>query len=247
MNPLGRMAHAVLDLVFPRACMACDAQLDEIDVPLCAACAAGMAKCVSQPYCESCGSDVGPHLLRDGRCTDCQNRRPPYRRILRVGRYEGVLRDLILRFKVRDMPLLDQFLGQRMADIASFAAAGADLVVPVPAALRRLVQRRYQPSRLLAHPVAKRLGCGCVDALKLARNIDQQKNLSAAERVKNVRDAFAVASPAAVVGRAVCLIDDVLTTGATAREASRALRRAGAAQVVVVVLASTQENGVGPA
>src|SRR5262245_6347213 len=116
-----RMAIALLDAVFPRGCAACDRGIGPTDGALCTQCATKLAATVAPDYCGCCGTDVGPHLLRDGRCTDCRTRRPPFERFVRIGRYRGVLRDLVLQFKYRGAPTHDALLGDMLADLISSA------------------------------------------------------------------------------------------------------------------------------
>src|SRR5438477_2909436 len=107
---MGRILEIIgpaLDLVFPRGCAACDEPIQEAGVALCAKCAKALAATVAPDYCGCCGRDVGPFLVREGRCTECQNKRPHYERLVRIGRYRAVLRDLILTFKYRHAPMLD--------------------------------------------------------------------------------------------------------------------------------------------
>lgn len=235
------LAETILDLVFPRGCGACDAPLYEPGIVLCDDCSAGLAATVAAGYCGCCGEDLGPYLLRDGRCTECQAKRPGYERLFRVGRYRSVLRDLILRFKSGYMPILDAHLGDMMADVAAGAAELEDvsLLVPVPSPRRRTWQRKYQPSRLLADRIAERMRRPRVDALRLTRSIKPQKRLHADERAANVRGAFRVRHADEIAGQIVCVVDDVFTTGATMREAARVLRRGGAARVYGLVLATS--------
>jgi ComF family protein len=115
--------------------------------------------------------------------------------------------------------------------------AGASVLVPVPLHPRRLRQRGFNQSQLLARALGRLAGLPVADALARRVETATQTGLSAAARRRNVEGAFRAVRPAAVGGRVVVLVDDVLTTGATARACARALRDAGASAVRLLTLA----------
>lgn len=226
-------------VVFPPLCLACDEPLGGGDESLCADCAAALATECTGDYCRVCGGEPGPHLMAEWRCPECRAARPGYRALFRVGRYRAMPRQLILRFKYARIPILDALLGDLMhsAVAADSAALPADAVVPVPSPWRRTWQRGFQPTRLLADRIGMRLRRPRLDALRLARRIRPQKELTLGERTANVADAIAVRDNAPITGKRLLLVDDVCTSGATLREAARVLRRGGAATVDAVVFA----------
>jgi ComF family protein len=126
-----------------------------------------------------------------------------------------------------------------LEDPAARALVGSsDLLVPVPLHPRRLRERGFNQSAVLADEIARRTGCPvCPDALVRRTDTVPQAGLTAAARRRNVRDAFAVRRKAAVAGRTVTLVDDVLTTGATAFACARRLREAGATEVRLLTVA----------
>ncbi|MFO0974106.1 MAG: double zinc ribbon domain-containing protein [Phycisphaerae bacterium] len=87
-----QIGRAVLDLVLPTLCAACGRATHGAREPLCTACAADLALQVGGDWCRVCGSDVGPHLLEEGRCGECRRARPKIERLVRVGRHDGALR-----------------------------------------------------------------------------------------------------------------------------------------------------------
>jgi ComF family protein len=116
--------------------------------------------------------------------------------------------------------------------------ATSDVLVPVPLHPRRLRERGFNQSALLAEEIGRRAGrLACAEALVRRRDTVPQAGLSAASRRRNVEDAFAVRRRARVAGRVVTLVDDLVTTGATARACARALRGAGAAEVRLLTVA----------
>jgi ComF family protein len=152
------------------------------------------------------------------------------------GAYEGVLRELIHLFKYgRVRPLaapLGQFLASAIPREQSF-----DAVVPVPLHWRRRLERGFNQSALLAQAVARRYGLTVVAALRRQRATPAQAGLTNARRRANVAAAFAVKRNKAVAGRRILLIDDVMTTGATASSCALALKQAGARYVALLTLA----------
>ncbi|MBL8793299.1 MAG: ComF family protein [Planctomycetia bacterium] len=151
-----------------------------------------------------------------------------------------MLRESILRLKQPSGESLAEALGRLWAEAAlpRLQTLGAELVVPIPLHWRRRWQRGFNQSEVLAAALARglRLPCrpGC---LQRVRPTPFQSRQSAAGRRENLQDCFRARSPSALQGRSVLLVDDVLTSGATASEAARILRAAGALRVVVAVLA----------
>jgi ComF family protein len=140
---------------------------------------------------------------------------------------------------------LDQSLGRALAeflDAGPELKAGAyDIVIPVPLHRTRLRWRGFNQAALLGAALARRLNCS-LDVVTLARvrATASQTERDRAQRTRNVRDAFAVRRPSRVAGQRVLLVDDVMTTGATADECARVLRAAGALRIDVLTLARVQ-------
>jgi ComF family protein len=230
-------AAPLLHLIFPRTCAACRCAVVERGAGLCPTCSADLALHVDGEYCRRCARDVGPHLLHDGRCTECaQQRRPPLSRIARVGRHRGALRGLVLAFKHERVH--DAVLGGLLAAVwrRELAAAGVDAIVPIPSPWLRRWRRGFHPTALLARYVARSAGVPCRRWLTMARPVRPQTGLSAALRERNIRGAFKCVRAAPIHDRTIGLIDDVSTTGATLREAARTLRAAGARDVFAAVV-----------
>jgi ComF family protein len=177
----------------------------------------------------------------DGGCTRCRDRGFAFDRALRLGHYEGLLSDLVLRFKDERSEALAASLGILLAETLAteLRAASVDVVIPVPHHQRWTNWlRHYNPCEVLAQQLACALRVPCRPTwLRQVRPTAKQRGLSASARRENVRDAFATRHGAAIKGRKVLLVDDVMTTGSTAHEAARPLRAAGAAGIVVAVLA----------
>ena len=157
-----------------------------------------------------------------------------------VSGFESTLRDAIHVFKFEGDPGLGLPLGKLAARAARTLPADADLVVPVPLHFSRLLERGFNQSAVLARQVALELGKPLLlDALSRTRLSAEQSGSSRTDRRANVRGAF-VARKSRVAGRAVILVDDVLTTGATVHAAALALENAGARTVYVLALARAE-------
>jgi ComF family protein len=183
---------------------------------------------------------VGPYTdLRDG-CVACRDLSFHFDQTVRLGVYEGLLREVILRMKHRAEEGLAETVGALWAGHAAgrLQELRAEVVVPVPLHWLRRWRRGYNQCLALAEALAARLGLPCETALlRRTRNTPQQTTLTTTSRQENVRGAFHCREGRALGGKAVLLVDDVLTTGSTADQASRALQQAGVARVAVAVLA----------
>lgn len=195
--------------------------------------------------CDMCARpfDQGLHFGLGAHCTFCERKPFPFARTRAACLYNDASREVILRFKHADRldlaPMLVRWLERAAADIL----AEADTVVPVPLHPSRLFRRRYNQAAELARPLARHAGLACLpDALVRRRPTAPQG--AASQRQANVRNAFAVNAGARLAGRRILLVDDVMTTGATARACAHVLLEAGAASVDVCVLARAVLTGV---
>jgi ComF family protein len=159
-----------------------------------------------------------------------------YDAVYSYGEYEGNLRKLIHVFKYGGVTPLAPELG-RLLNGALPREEQFDVIVPMPLHWRKRLQRGFNQSELLANFLSKRTGIPVLGALKRRKRTDPQAGLTRAQRRTNVAGAFEVRGRDKVEGRHVLLIDDVLTTGATASACSAVLKRAGARRVTVLTLA----------
>jgi ComF family protein len=237
---LGReLGQGLLALVYPGVCWACGNSLAPDTRHFCAACRARLTS-DPHPTCPRCSSSVGPHAILGGGCLTCRNDKFHFEGVRRLGPYEGLLRELILRMKQAAGEQLAEALGELWAENAGpqLRELGAEVIVPIPLHWRRRWQRGFNQSAVLAEALASHLRLPCQPRwLRRARQTPYQSQQSAAARRQNLRDVFQVARQSSLTGRTVLLVDDVLTSGATASEAARALRAAGADRVLVAVLA----------
>jgi len=239
-----RVPVGLLDLLLPPQCICCDARV-EVQGQLCAACFR-RTDFISEPCCARCGVPFAAAGQGDARgdaaalCPSCVESPPLFGQARAALRYDAQGRQLILPLKHADRPELAAMLAPHMARAGAALLRQADLLVPVPLHRLRLFRRRYNQAALLAIAVARIAGVRVLpDALMRPRATVSLDEKSAAERAAVVRDAFAI-RPSRVgllAGRSVVLIDDVMTSGATANACTAALLAGGARTVDVLVAA----------
>jgi ComF family protein len=235
---LAALSRGALNLLLPPLCACCDATVAG-DGQLCAGCFQQMAF-ISEPACQRCGlpfgslEAAGPARI----CDDCATAPPPWRQARAALLYDDPAKRLILPLKHDDRGENAAVLALHMQRAGAALLGRADLLVPVPLHRWRLLRRRYNQAAFLAHAVARRAGRHVLaDALRRVQATAPLGGLNAAERRLVLEDSIEIrpARREAVRGRSILLIDDVLTTGATAGACTRALLDAGAANVDVLV------------
>jgi ComF family protein len=227
-----RIVDPLLAVVFPARCPACARLLrSPRKGPLCEGCWAALPR-HDAPLCP-CGA-------AGARCARCRRGLNPIRQGASLGPYQGSLRLLVHALKFHGKRAVAGRLAEALLETAAAHAVLAPgcVVVPVPLHPRRLRARGFNQSELLARELARRssrrLVCG---ALVRRADTPPQTGLSASARRANLRDAFAVRRRGTLAGRAVVLVDDVFTTGSTARACARALRQAGVTEVRLLTAA----------
>jgi ComF family protein len=240
-------AHAVLraalDLALPHLCAVCREPVD--GQGLCATCWSKLSF-ITRPYCERLGIpfvyDPGPGMLSMEAIADP----PAYQRARAAVRFDETSRTLVHALKYGDRLDLVPMMGRWLSQAGRELLDEADALVPVPLHWRRRWARRFNQSAVLAAEVSATSGVPvAAGALKRVKFTAQQVGLSRSERAANVQGAFRVPpdGKAAVAGRRLVLIDDVLTSGATVEGCAKALLRAGAANIDVLVFARVAEAG----
>lgn len=208
-------------------------------MPVCRSCLKAPEPFSAEFFCISCRTPFqnGFPLDSEGRCALCRSGLRGFDAAYCYGSYEGVLRQLIHLFKYTKIPTLARPLSDFLA-AALPRDEGFDTVVPVPLHWWRRWQRGFNQSELLAREIARRTGLPFCRALRRARATATQAGLSHGARRRNVAGAFHARRPAAALrGRNVLLIDDVMTTGSTAAACALALKRAGADRVTLLTAA----------
>jgi len=235
-----RTGRALLDVLLPPRCVACDAEVETQGL-LCPDCFR-QTGFITEPFCLRCGVPFsssaigGPERL----CPGCREVPPTFRRARAALRYDMQGRKLILPFKHADRIEMAAALAPHMVRAGASLLREADLLAPVPLHRWRLFRRRYNQAALLAKAVGRIAGVpALLDALVRHRATESLGEMSAAERAAEVAGVFAVRPTrlAKIAGKRVLLIDDVMTSGATANACAETLLAAGSASVDVLVAA----------
>jgi ComF family protein len=252
------MAAGLFATLFPPDCRLCGAPLINISrLPVCEDCLGAMQP-ITSGLCSICGERlISPFAFSaedhsseagEARCGLCRRLEPPYVKATAYGSYESGLRELIHLLKYNQVRpaanVLGRMLAEAVEDLRALFGETELLVVPVPLHSTKLRQRGFNQSELIAGAALKvnssagrfQLSLGL---LERRRETKSQIGLSRHQRRENIRGAFVVTRPREVAGREVLLVDDVFTTGTTASECARILRRAGASQVYVATVART--------
>ena len=232
-----RLLTAALDLLLPPGCVTCAAPVDAPGLQ-CGACFATLST-IGEPCCVCCGLpfELAWHDAEGGHCQTCLDTPPPFGRARSALSYDKAARRLVLPFKHGDRIEFAALLARHMAWAGAGLTREADMLVPVPLHRSRLFTRRYNQAALLAHALGRLVARPVLlDALVRTRATAGLGHKSAAERWDTVGGVFAVRPKrvGALAGRRVLLIDDVMTSGATARACAEALLEGGAAAVDVL-------------
>ncbi len=244
MSPRGlrQFVRGIAQLILPNTCLLCD-QAESETAPfrhgLCNSCVRTVSP-EEDLACPRCAMTIGPHTDESKGCSVCHGEPLGFESAIRLGPYEGKLREAILRLKSSAGEGLGEMLGRLLGErkAGKLIAARIDLVVPIPLHWRRRWMRGYNQAAAVGREVAQGLGVKFApNILRRVRHTSQQVQPSRAARKENVRGAFEVVRRASFGTGTVLLVDDVMTTGSTAGEAARTIRAAGATQVMVAVLA----------
>lgn len=228
--------NRALNTIFPETCPVClEGRPDHATAPICAACWKAVIP-YKGPSCLICG------LPLDGdsstTCAECIKDRPAFRSAISFGLYKGTLKKAVSLLKYHKMKRLSKPLAEMLLRME---IPHVDAVLPVPLYREKLRQREFNQSALIAKYTAKGIGRILVtDCLIKAKETMPQVGLNSVKRRRNVRNAF-VTQSSKIEGKDILLIDDVITTGATIRECSRVLKKAGAGNIYVMALARAKD------
>ncbi|PZR34987.1 ComF family protein [Caulobacter segnis] len=240
---LKQVGRGVLDLLLPPASLDGEAaQTGGL-----AAHAFSKVTFLDDPVCDGCG--LAQTYKAETRCAACQTKPKAFQRARAACVYDEHSRELVLKLKHADRTDLSGLFARWLSRSCADLLAEADAVVPVPIHRSRLLRRRYNQAAEIARPLARMAGLAYLpDALVRKRDTDSQGGKSASGRRRNVAAAFAVppGKRRLVEGKAIVLVDDVLTTGATAEGCARALLAAGANSVSLSVVARVTEGQARP-
>jgi len=245
---LRQVGQATLDLLLPPRCAVCDAAV-RTHGQLCAACFA-RTSFVTAPLCARCGVPFASadQAGEGGVCQACQDHPPVFRQARAALRYDEQARRLILPFKHADRVELGPILAPMLLRAGAALLARAEVLVPVPLHRRRLRERTYNQAAVLALAVGRLARRPVLpDGLIRIRATASLDHKTAEQRAQEVEGTFQ-ARPSRqprVAGRTVLLIDDVMTSGATANACAAALLAAGASAVDVLVAARVPDPRLG--
>lgn len=233
-------------LVYPPHCLVCSTHdtADPSGPGVCPACRAAIVL-NRPPFCRKCSRCLGSHIEQTY-CKECRNAKPSFDFAWGACLYEDPLKELIHRFKYGQKTRLRRLFADVMIshikeydlDIGQF-----DAIVPVPLSSTRLRERGYNQARLLAKELSEKFSIPLEEnRLRRLRHTGPQSLLDEKQRWTNIKGAFTIRKLKNLRRENILLVDDLLTTGATASEAARALKDAGAGTVGVLTLAITAER-----
>lgn len=225
------------DFLFPPACLVCHGPV--AGAAFCDGCRIRLSE-QTGPKCQRCAAPCGPHLDTATGCVYCRKERYVFRRVLAWGLYDGLLQQTILQAKMTHgrplaMALADLLLDDALPDLLT---EPFDAVVPVPHDWQRRVWQLHTPSETIAERLASRLDRRFLpQLLSKPRPTPRQAAAPPSVRRRQQKGAFVVPEQRSLAGARLLLVDDVMTTGATAQAATQALLAAGAADIIVAVIA----------
>ena len=221
------IAKFALDLLFPSQCLGCGT----FGSYLCSSCEKASPR-LSPPYCLICAKPIPSGT----QCGECSSTSPPIDGIRAPYLMEGAIREAIHALKYRNHRAAAPTLGGLLANWIETTHVSGDILVPVPLHKRRIRERGYNQSALLAKEVGNRTGLAISeDVVIRTRNAPPQISLSYVERIRNVEGSFECMG--SVREQKIILVDDVVTTGSTMSACASALKAGGAKTVWSVALA----------
>jgi competence protein ComFC len=240
---IANLITGLKDIIYPKICLICkrDLSSNSVDELVCVKCWSSIKK-NAPPFCHGCGRNLDEKSLALAYCPSCLKAPLHFDRAFAPCIYEGAIKDLIHEFKYRKTDYLADALSGLMLDFIrdyDVPVSSMDEIIPVPLHPARLREREFNQAELLARRIAPvYTKIVSADNLVRLRHTRTQAELKSSDRLSNVKDSFSVRWPDRIKGKHILLIDDVLTTGATSSEASRALKDAGANSVLVLTLAN---------
>jgi ComF family protein len=235
----------IIELLFPNQCLHCSHLIGQEGV-FCNDCWKKL-QFITDPKCNICCHPFEYKVADNLICGKCLGNKPSYNRVITVFRYNSVIKKIIGDFKSRDTTYLAKKFAKILFNRASSEIAKIDLIVAVPLHKIRLRKRKFNQAILLTKELSKLSKKKFFyDFLLRIKNTTAQAGLKKREREKNLRGAFALNKKykKIVKGKKILLIDDVMTTGTTLEGCAKILKKAGAKEVIVLVIAKRVFNQI---
>lgn len=228
------MINKILNILFPEVCPVCKRPSSEHrTAPICPMCWQTISV-YKGPLCQRCGKPLVSDVSIT--CRNCLEDEPPFEYARSAGLYEAVLKEAINLFKYHRIKRLSKPLSEIMLEIK--IPKDIDVIVAVPMHKKRLSQKEFNHSALLAKHLADSIGIKLIpDYLIKIKETHPQVGLNAKERMENIKGTFGITNKDLIKKKNIMLVDDVVTTGATIRECSRLLKHDGAGNIYILALA----------
>ncbi len=237
--------EAFINIVWPRNCHICsriiNGQANAFDKYICTNCFADMKK-TSMTSCQLCGTSLDKNTAHTRvLCAYCEKHPPDYQKFISCYQYEGAARKLIHEFKYKDRPYLAKTIIKLITNCLSEYTRDTfkmiDYLTAIPLHPARLREREFNQSQLIAQELSQQIQKPLIHALKKIKHTKSQTALNRIERFLNLKDSFAFNEKTCVKNKNILIIDDVVTTSATVREAASLLKKSGARNISVLTFA----------
>ncbi len=240
---LRQIVRGLISAFYPKRCLSCGNKIDpeKGEDLVCGICQKEIKR-NTPPFCASCGRHLEKNTLYKNICPACVRKKTSFDRAFSPCVYEGVIKKLIHEFKYNQADTLAKPLSKIMIDFIReyrLPLSDLDCIIPVPLHAVRLREREFNQAEELSRPISREFKKELLnDALLRRINTKPQAGLKGRQRETNVKMGFKTKEGVRLGGKNVLLVDDVITTGATASEAALALKDAGANAVFVLTLAN---------
>ena len=237
---LNETLRDITDVIFPPQCLGCAEILQHLNLQTFCACCRGKIRFINGSHCQICGLAFFDSPAPDHLCGNCLEKKPSFILARAVASYETLILDTIHQFKYGRDISTGAALASFMAEFCfpDFDFTNYSVIIPVPLHIRRLRERGFNQSLILAKAIGKKYSIPVnFSLLKRNKSTLTQTGLDKIQREKNIRGAFTVTDNAKIEDKSTILIDDVYTTGATINQCAKTLIKAGASKVAVLTLA----------
>lgn len=240
-NVFSRVIDSLSCVLFPEVCYFCGSLNDTKGSVICSKCRSSI-RSILMPFCEICGLPLSKfdHCSDELFCGSCISRAPAYDRARYGVYYENDIRSAITKFKFHASLFNVRPIAECLIEAFNrhYADESIDVILPIPVHRKRLIERGFNQVITLSQKLSNATGIPIERTSLIKRkHTKPQVGLPRSKRILNLKNAFMVSKPEKISGKRVLIIDDVSTTGATVSEAAKAVRKAGAAYIAVLVLA----------